>query len=349
MIYPLLLLFPALLLPVSSLGADRPPANVIVASVQERVIAKTSRMIGVIDFDRISMVSGEISGLITRQLVSEGQRIKKGDPLVELNTDLIEKDIDIKAQQRAQVSAEIEKMSRSMQRLESLLKKNSTSLQVYDEALFEHRSLIKKRNTLDHEAERLKLQLKKSVVRAPFDGVVLEKLKEKGEWLSPGTPVCKLASTQDLVAKVAIPERLMRYQQTGTLLLVSIEALDIRLEGRIKGFVPVADLRSKSTILKVELPYRQGMVQNMSASIEVPAGRKQLLRLVPRDAVIRIKGKEFAYSVIDGKAKLMPLEIVARTAEAVAVAKPPITTGMSVVVDGNDRLRPDQAVTVLQR
>jgi len=347
--YPLLLLFSALLLPLLSQGADSPPATVIVASVQERVIAKTSRMIGVIDFDRISMVSGEISGLITRQLVSEGQRIKKGDPLVELNTDLIQKDIDIKAQQRAQVSAEIEKMSRSMQRLESLLKKNSTSLQVYDEALFEHRSLIKKRNTLDHEAERLKLQLIKSVVRAPFDGVVLEKLKEKGEWLSPGTPVCKLASIQDLVAKVAIPERLMRYQQTGALLLVSIEALDIRLEGKIKGFVPVADLRSKSTVLKVKLPYQQGMVQNMSASIEVPAGKKQLFRLVPRDAVVRIRGKDFAYGVIDGKAKLMPLEIVARTSEAVAVDKPPITTGMSVVIDGNDRLRPDQAITVFER
>ena len=62
------------------------------------------------------------------------------------------------------------------------------------------------------------------------------------------------------------------------------------------------------------------MVQNMSVSIEVPTGKKQLLRLVPRDAVVRIKGKEFAYSVIDGKAKLMPLEIVARTSEAGAVA-----------------------------
>ncbi len=87
----------------------------------------------------------------------------------------------------------------------------------------------------------------------------------------------------------------------------------------------------------------------MSVSIEVPTGKKQLLRLVPRDAVVRIKGKEFAYSLIDGKAKLMPLEIVARTSDAVAVAKPPIKAGMSVVIDGNDRLRPDQAITVVER
>ncbi|MEE9358434.1 efflux RND transporter periplasmic adaptor subunit [Candidatus Vondammii sp. HM_W22] len=347
--YPRLLLFPALLLPLLSLAAETPPAKVVVATVQEREITETSQMIGVIDFDRISMVSGEISGLITQQLVSEGQRVKKGDPLVVLNTDLIQKDIDIKAQQRAQVSAEIEKMSRSLHRLESLLKKNSASIQSYDDARFEHRSLIKKRDTLDQEAERLKLQLVKSVVRAPFDGVVLEKHKEQGEWLSLGTSVCKLASTQDLVAKVAISERLMRYQQTGTRLPISIAALSIQAEGKIKGFSPVADLRSKSAVLKIELPYQRGMVQNMSVSIEVPTGKKQLLRLVPRDAVVRIKGKEFAYSLIDGKAKLMPLEIVARTFDAVAVAKPPIKVGMSVVIDGNDRLRPDQAITVVER
>lgn len=63
---------------------------------------------------------------------------------------------------------------------------------------------------------------------------------------------------------------------------------------------------------------------------------------------MQIKGKDFVYSVKENKAKMLPLNIVARTKGFVAVDKPPVTTGMMVVIDGNDRLRPDQAVTIIK-
>ena len=133
---------------------------------------------GLVDFDRISAISGEISGLITRQHAVEGDLVKAGDPLVELNTDFIRKDMDIKRGQREEISSELEKVASSMRRLENLLKTNSASRQAYDDARFDHRSLIRKRETLGEELQRLKLQLEKSVIRAPFDGIVLNKLKE---------------------------------------------------------------------------------------------------------------------------------------------------------------------------
>ncbi|MEJ1472244.1 MAG: hypothetical protein RPU59_14445, partial [Candidatus Sedimenticola sp. (ex Thyasira tokunagai)] len=101
-----------------------PPARVVVAKVVEQELAATSRLIGVIDFDRISEVSGETSGLITRQNAVEGMQVKAGDPLVELNTDLIHKDMDIKQMQRAQVSADLNRVGATLKRLKNLLKKN---------------------------------------------------------------------------------------------------------------------------------------------------------------------------------------------------------------------------------
>ncbi len=324
-----------------------PPAKVVITQVREKELAPTSRLVGAIDFDRISEVSGEISGLIVRQNAVEGSLVKRGDALVELNTDLIRKDMDIKQKQRAQANADLEKMARSMKRLENLLQTNSASRQAYDDARFEHQSLMKRRETVDEEIMRLQIQLKKSTVRAPFAGVVLAKLKEQGEWVNPGTPVARIASTSDLVVKVAISEKLVRFQNSGAPAPVNIDALNSRIEGRILGFIPVADIRSKSATLKISIPYQREMIRNMSASVEVPSGQKQLLRLLPRDAVVKFNGKNFVYTIAEGKAKMLPIKIVARTGADVAVAEPPVTKGMDLVIDGNDRLRPDQQVEII--
>ncbi len=161
-----------------------PPAQVVVTKVVEQELAASRNLIGVIDFDRISDVSGETSGLITRQNSVEGMQVKAGAALVELNTDLIHKDMDIKQMQRAQVNADLNRVGATLKRLKNLLQKNSASRQAYDDTRYEYQALQKKHATLDEELARLRLQLEKSTVRAPFDGVILGKFKEQGEWIS---------------------------------------------------------------------------------------------------------------------------------------------------------------------
>jgi membrane fusion protein (multidrug efflux system) len=331
------------------IAADAPPTRVVVATVTEQEVATTSIQAGVVDFDRVSAVSGETSGRVTQQHATEGALVKSGQALVKLNTDLILKDMDIKQKQRAQVSADIEKLTGTLKRLESLLATNSASRQAYDDTRFDHRSLQKKREVLDEEMARLQLQLNMSTVLAPFDGVVLEKLKELGEWIDPGVAVCKIASTDDLVIKVSISENLARYQRAGLVVPVTIPALDLKLSGTILGLVPIADLRSKSITLKIRIPYQAGMVQNMSASVEIPTSIPQTLRMFPRDALVNFKGKDFVYTIKDGKANMLPIDIVTRTGNLLGILKPPITAGMQVVVDGNDRLQPNQSVQIIEQ
>ena len=345
--HPLLWLGLAIPISLPAAPPGPPPAKVVVTQVRDQELAPTTSLVGAIDFDRISEVSSETSGLIMRQHAVEGALVKAGDPLVELNTDLIRKDMDIKEKQRAQANADLEKVARTMQRLENLLQTNSASRQAYDDARYEHQSLMKRRETVDEELSRLQIQLEKSTVRAPFDGVVLAKLREQGEWVNPGTPVAHIASTSDLVVKVAIPEKLMQFQTAGDRVPVTITALDRSLDGKIMGFIPVADIRSKSATLKIAIPWRRELIRNMSAALEIPSGHKQTLRLLPRDAVVKFNGQNFVYTVTEGTAKMLPVRIVARTGADVAVAEPPVANGMQLVIDGNDRLRPGQPVEII--
>ena len=71
--------------------------------------------------------------------------------------------------------------------------------------------------------------------------------------------------------------------------------------------------------------------------------------MIKRDALIKHQGKDFVYTVKDGKATILPVNIVVFSGEYVGVDNPYVVPGMPVVIDGNDRLRPDQAVEIVEK
>ena len=84
------------LISITSFAYAQPPAKIIVEKVTEKEIAKTNQMLGVLEFDKHSGISPEIAGLIDRLSYTEGMQVKKGDILVSLNTDFIQKSIAIR-------------------------------------------------------------------------------------------------------------------------------------------------------------------------------------------------------------------------------------------------------------
>ncbi len=334
------------LLTASAVSAQ-PPARVAVAKVVEKEISKTNRIMGIVDFDTQSGISSELSGLIKEQSVVEGSVVKKGDVLVRLNTDFIGKNIKITKKQAEQVGIKIKNTQKNLKRYKTLFKEAATSEKVYDDLADSLRELVKQKEIIKMEIEKLNLEIKKSIIKAPFDGLILERFKNEGEWVSPGNSICSLASVEDVVVKVAVPEELVKYVRPGNEILLVINALEKELTGTIKKFVPVADIASKTFQIKIGIPYFEEIIQNMSVTVNVPVSNRMKLKMIKRDALIRNQGKNFVYTVKDGKASILPINIVGYEGEFMGVDNPNITPGMLVVIDGNDRLRPDQAVTVI--
>jgi multidrug efflux pump subunit AcrA (membrane-fusion protein) len=70
------------------------------------------------------------------------------------------------------------------------------------------------------------------------------------------------------------------------------------------------------------------------------------LSIIDRAALIKFQGKDFVYTIKEGKAAILPVNIVAFLGDKVGVDNPYIVPGMNLVVEGNERLRPDQPVVV---
>lgn len=335
------------LLGLAAQAQDKPPARVVVTEVQEQEVHPTSHMTGVLRFDRVTHLSPEVSGQIKAMRLTDGLHVKQGEMVAEISGDFLRQDIAIAEAEIGDVEAQIAQKAAELKRLSALEKSNVASKSAYDEALYGLRALRARKKATQLRVERLKLELERGTIRAPFDGVVLERSQDVGEWAKPETSLGRLAATEYVLAVFPIAEAFVPYQVMGAEMEVTIPALRKTLTGKLHGFVSTTEVRTKSVYLKVELPYEDGMLENLSVEADIPTGEHRILRTLPRAALIQAPGKPTVYTITDGKAEAVKFDIAARIGDQVASNDDAIKPGMKVVIDGNDRLRPGQAVQVV--
>ena len=272
---------------INTLYAQQPPAKVVVSTIVEKELAKTCEIVGIIDFDKISGVSSEISGLITNQYVVEGAVVKKGNIMTRLNTDFISKNIEIAKNQKEQIEINISNTKKNLERYETLFQNDAASEKTYEDLSYSYKELLKKKSEVQLNIEKLNLELKKSAIKAPFRGMVLKKIKNNGEWVSPGMAICIFASVEDIFVNVSVPEELINYIKPGDKIFLTINALNKSITGIVKNYVPVADIKSKTIQIKIGIKWFPEAIQNMSVTVNVPMSNKMKLKMIKRDALIR--------------------------------------------------------------
>ena len=164
----------------SEASVAQPPARVAVAKVFEKEIVRTNQMIGIVDFNKQSGISTEVSGLIEKLSADEGRVVDKGSVLAKLNTDFIRQQIKISQKEVEQVEIQINTAEKDLKRFETLYKKSATSERAYDDLLGTYRERVKEREILLADIQKSKLELQKSTIRAPFEGLILQRFKDEG-------------------------------------------------------------------------------------------------------------------------------------------------------------------------
>jgi membrane fusion protein (multidrug efflux system) len=325
---------------------EAPPAKVVVSQISQREIAENQPFTGTLYYDRSSQVSSEVSGLVEVISVQKGDTVTKDAPMIRLDTDLLEKEIDMGLVKIEQAALRITYAEKNFKRLESLFKKEGVSEKVYEDALYLYQDSLREKQKEELEFEKLLIKQEKSVIRAPYDGVVLEKNVDSGDWVQQGRPLVRIGSVVDLYVRVPVTENLLTYFKAGEQVTVQINAYDREMVGTIEDYDPVADVQTKNVFLKVKIPAQQKVAENMSATVYVPVSEKKQLSIISRDALVKFQGQDFVYTVKEGKAAILPINIVTYLGDKVGADNPYFVEGMAVVVEGNERLRPDQPVVV---
>ncbi len=331
---------------VSVFAQGPPPAKVVVTEVTQEEIADNQSVIGVLYYERVSEVSTEVAGLVEGVEVSQGDHVKKGDVLVRLNTEILDLEISLTRTRLEQIDLRIENTKKNYKRLEKIFSEQGISEKDFDDALYTFQDAKKERQATEDTLQTLLIRKRKSVIKAPFDGIVLSKDVDSGAWVQQGKQLASIGSSNDLYVRAPIAETLLQYVRMDEKVPVTINAFNREIEGTVVDIDPVADVKTKNIFLKINIPPLPLVAQNMSATVFVPTGPKRKLSIVQRAAVIKFQGKDFVYTVKEGKASILPVHIVSYMGEKVGVDNPYIVPGMVVVTEGNERLRPDQPVVV---
>jgi RND family efflux transporter MFP subunit len=322
-----------------------PPANVSVATVKAGMVAPQAEFIGTVFFQEVSDVASELSGLVEVVRFEEGQRIKKGQVLIELGSDLLNKRLRATSATYEQALSELEIARIELKRREKLFKKKSISEQSYDENRFRVRGVEKRASSLKAEVERIEIELQKKIIRAPFDGIVIKRQVDRGEWLAEGATVAILAKDDVVDIVVDVSEEFIPFVQVGMPVKATVSGKE--LSGSIIAVVPRGDIATRTFPVKIRTLNTLALIEGMSARVVLPTAKPKKTLVVPRDAVIPVFGQTVVYAVKDSKAQMIPVSVIGYQDLIAGIEGQGLAEGMQVVVKGNERLRNGQRVSII--
>ena len=335
-----------LLLPSCLWGQQKqpgpPPANVTVARVESGKIAPQAEFIATVFYQEISDTAAEMSGLVETVRFEEGQRVQEKQILVELDSELLHKRRQAAISSYEQILSEVQIARIDLKRRAILYKKKSISEQSYDENRYRVIGLGKRAAALKAQVEQFEIELKKKIIRAPFNGVVIKRHVDRGEWVSEGETVAVIGKddTIDIIADV--PQRYIQYIKKD--MRVNAMVNGNQLSGNVIAVVPRGDVATRTFPVKIRMANEYSLIEGMSARVILPTAKTVDTLIVPRDSVITKFGKNVVFAVLDSKASMMPVKIIGYDGLTAGIQAKGLKDGMLVVVEGNERLRDKQAV-----
>jgi len=138
------------------------------------------------------------------------------------------------------------------------------------------------------QLEQIDAKLRDTRSFAPFDGVIIKKMVEKGDTVQPGQPLVEYADLTYLQIQVDVPVRLMGGLSKGMLIPVKIDVGNVRVDARVAQIFPTADPVRHTVTVKFDLPVGVPGGPGMYAEVMVPeeSDNMQNVPVIPDTAVL---------------------------------------------------------------
>ena len=310
--------------------------------VEEGYVNSLQNYVGTLYYDRNSDLASESSGVVRKLYAKEGQRVKEGDVLLKLESSILQAKLKAKQAIVNSFLSQQKKQKKDLKRAKALIHKNSIAQSSYDTTYYTLESLNAQIESHKAELLAMKIELQNKTIKAPYNGIIIKRIVDIGEWVAVGDSVFTLVDPRSIEAKINIPSKLLHIIFTKQKLQARINNKDINVY--VKTIVPLADKNSRTFPVKLSLKAQKNLIEGMRIDVKVPILKKEKALLVPRDAVIKRFGSLVVFSVVDSKAVMIPVRAVSYLQDEVAIKAEGLKVGMKVIVKGNERVFPDMPV-----
>lgn len=360
-------------------GIFSPSVKVEVASVSQIYPSQTFTLLnasGYVVAQRKAAVASKVTGRLISLFVEEGSRVKEGQVIARLESDDVaaardqaEANLSAARHNVEEAKADLNDAELSFKRDKELVAQGYISRAEYDTAEARYKKAAAavaaaqaeiKANTAALQGAKVALEY--TLIRAPFDAVVLTKNADIGDIVTPigaaanvQAAVVTIADMSSLQVEADVSESNLRLVKTGQPCEIQLDALpDARFRGVVHMIVPTAD-RSKATVLvKVKfLDKDTRILPEMSAKVaflsrEVREDEQKARTAVPAHAVVTWKGKQAVFLLKGDRVKETPITTGETFGDMIEVLGG-VKTGDRIAVSPLDKLRDGSRVKIIEK
>ena len=297
------------------------PINVLAQTLSLQSENDATQITGNFMPNRNTKVNSEMQGKIIAINVNEGDYVRKGKVLIQLDASLLKLQLQT-------LDVKIEGLNTDIQRFRVLVAADAIQAVKLEKVELGLRAAQTQRNTILE-------QIKKTTVYAPFSGVIVMKMAEIGSFAAPGRPLLVLTDSGRLKFTVNMPESELSQFKLGSTYPVKVDAFpDLNLTGKV---TLIATQGNKSNSYPVQFDVKNTPDSKIKAGmfgklvVAETGGQKSIV--IPASAIVGSSKEPKVYLIQSGKAVLHTVSIVKRIGDK-AVIGSGLSEGNQIVTSG---------------
>lgn len=315
--------------------AEDPVIPVEVAKASRQPILASYTGTASLEAEREAQVVAKTSGVLLRLMVEEGDRVREGQVLAELDSERTRLEV-------ARAEADLRRLENEFRRSQELFDAKLVSSEAHDRIRF---SLETQRAAW----ELAKLELSYTRITAPIDGVISQRLVKEGNFIQLQAPLFRIDDFDPLQAVLNVPERELRTMRPGLKVAMAVDAVPgAAFEGVVARVSPVVDPGTGTFRVTCEFRDESGSLKSgMFGRLSVIYDQRADVLVVPREALLEDDAQPAVFVVREGKALRVPVRTGARSGGVIEVLEG-VADGDAVVTVGASTLRDGTKVQVLE-
>lgn len=277
--------------------------NASTAQVIRKEVEKVFAWPGTVAARTVAQIAPKIPGRILEITVRAGDRVKQGQVLARLDERETRSRLGQARAALAAAEAQAGRARADARRIQNLYDKEAATRQALDAALAAARTAeaqVREARDAIREAESSQTE---TVLRAPFDGAIVERRLEPGDMALPGSPILVLQESQRLRIESAVPAQCAGLVEIGDELKVRIANPERELDAVVDEIQPAADPKTRTVLVKARLPEDSAVQPGAFGWLYQACGQDEVL-LLPVSAVSRVGQLESVRLVVDDKVRL---------------------------------------------
>lgn len=331
---------------ILALGATAQPLALRSATVAYRELDRVAAAEGIVEAVRHSTLAAQVAGRVVALPVKAGDSVRAGQVLVQIDA---RSAIQAEAASRSQVreaQANLGNAKHKFERSQRLFEQKFISQAALDQAEAEYLAAQAQTAAASANASQSATSTSLTTIVAPYDAVVGSTEVEVGDMATMGRPLVTLFDPRELRVTATLPQAVLAGANFAAPVKIEVPSQKRALVARRVTVIPIADTRTHTTRVRLDLPETAGLMPGQYARASIVTGRARALT-VPEAAVLRRSEVTAVYVLeANGHARLRQIrlgesagegtiEILAGLKDGERVAIDPVRAGIEASSNGD--------------